>query len=64
MVKDESTPRMEWPLAIITEAQPDADGLVRKVKISVGTKDLGGHTRLLERPVQKLVLLLESSESH
>lgn len=25
MVKDESTPRMEWPLAIITEAQPDAD---------------------------------------
>jgi len=60
MVKDESTPRMEWPLAIITEVQPDAD----EVKISVGTKDLGGNTRLLERPVQKLVLLLESSESH
>ena len=46
-------PRAKWPLAIVVEATPDSDGLVRQVKLR-----LSGKNRFLHRPVQKLVLVL------
>lgn len=49
----EDTPRMQWPLAIVTQIFPSTDGLVRKVEVKRGSS-------LLERPVQKLVLLVEA----
>jgi hypothetical protein len=57
MLKDETVSRMEWPLAIVIEALTSSDGLVRKVKVKLGSRK-----SILERPVQKLVLLLESRD--
>jgi hypothetical protein len=67
IVKAEDQPRSEWQLARIMETTIDDDGLVRKVKIQIGDRKLGKKGQrlvkpsILERPVQKLVLLLESS---
>ncbi|XP_014677998.1 PREDICTED: uncharacterized protein LOC106817811 [Priapulus caudatus] len=55
MVKDDNVVRSHWPLARVTGTVTDKDGLVRKAKV-----DLGKEGRALERPIQQLVLLLES----
>lgn len=51
----EDSPRMAWPMAIVVEVYPGDDGLVRKVKLRFSTGSI------LERPIQKLVLLLEAT---
>ena len=53
IISDDHAAHSEWQLARVIEAKEDADGLVRKVKLRV-------RTSFIERPVQKLVLLLES----
>lgn len=64
---DERLPRGKWRLARVLETVSGLDGLVRRGKISVGDKRLNkkgersGKLSILERPVQKLVLLLETS---
>ena len=64
-VNDDS-PRMEWPVGIVIESTKDNDGLVRKVKISMCPKDVDqngirkGSCTIIERPMQKLVVLLET----
>ena len=51
LVVDENSPRNSWPLGRITEVKPNKrDGLVRRV--SLKTK-----TAVLERPIDKIVLL-------
>ena len=65
LIKDEVSNRMDWHLAIVTDTIQDEDGLVRKVKMSVGTKKLDKHGKrqgeltVLERPIQKLVVIVE-----
>lgn len=67
MDTDELSPRGEWRLARVLETVSGKDGLIRRVKISIGDKRLNkkgerlGKLSTLERPVQKLVLLLEAS---
>ncbi|KAJ8027339.1 hypothetical protein HOLleu_32457 [Holothuria leucospilota] len=65
LVKDHETPRMEWPLAVVKTAEADDDGLVRRVWVRMGSKALGSRLKKLEleRPIQKLVLLVENVES-
>ena len=64
ILKDDSLPRNCWKLARINEAYPGKDGLIRKVSIAVANNtldDTGRRTRptiYLERPVQKLILLV------
>ena len=55
LLKDEDVIRNKWPMGIIVGTLPGDDGLVRsvEVRISSGT--------VFKRPVNKLVLLLESS---
>jgi len=53
----ESSPRNRWPLARVTEVFKDQKGLVRHV--TVRTR---GST-YLQRPVDKLVLLMEEDGS-
>ena len=66
MDSDDLSPTGEWRLARAVETASSKDGLVRRVKISVGDKTLNkkgerlSKTSILERPVQKLVLLLEA----
>lgn len=65
LVKDHETPRMEWPLAVVKTAEADDDGLVRRVWVRMGSRALGSRLKKLEleRPIQKLVLLVENVES-
>ena len=63
--KDPDLPRNEWKLARVIEAKHSDDGLVRSVKLRMADDSIdksGKRTRKpmeLERPVHKLVLLLE-----
>ncbi|XP_049336713.1 uncharacterized protein LOC125802504 [Astyanax mexicanus] len=67
MLRDDNLPRCEWRLGRVSETTPDKDGLVRRVKVQLGDKHLGkkgehlSKLSVVERPVQKLVLLLETS---
>ena len=54
LVVDERTSRNLWPLARVTDITPDSMGVVRSVKVKTATSTL-------ERPIAKLVLLLENS---
>lgn len=52
IVNDHAT-RNEWRMGRVTKANPDKDGLVRKATVKSGDSEY-------ERPVQKLVLLIEN----
>lgn len=66
IVKEDNAPRNEWKLARVVETSED-DGLVRKVKVQIGQSKLGKkgehltQPSFLERPVHKLVVLVEST---
>jgi len=68
IIKDDNTPHNHWQLARVTEAQKGKDRLVSKVNLVVGDRRLsstGGRTRpvsFLEQPIQKVVLLLPSTD--
>ena len=56
LVKDEDTPRCQWPMARIVRVFPSSDGLVRSVELVTAASK-----NTLKRPIQKLILLLESN---
>ena len=68
IVKDEGLPWNQWRLARVVETYPSDDALVRKVKLLVADSSLdkcGKRSKppvYLDRPVQKLVLLVPSIE--
>ncbi|KAK0149793.1 hypothetical protein N1851_009449 [Merluccius polli] len=64
IIKEDILPRNQWQLGRVVETTVDSDGLVRRVKVQVGTqKSLKTNSpskpSIIERPIQKLVLLLE-----
>ena len=64
VIVQEEVPRNEWPLGKITDTSTDQQGLVRSVKIKLGSRNpqkKGNDTnsQTIKRPVQKVVLLLE-----
>ena len=67
IIKDDELARCQWRLGQVVEVYPDQDQLVRKVRLRVGDPTLdkfgrrGAKVSYLERPVHKLVLLLESN---
>jgi hypothetical protein len=69
IIKDEDLFRGNWKLGKVVEIMVDLDGLVRKVKVLVADPTIlkkgqwTNKSTILERPVHKLVLLLESSLS-
>ena len=56
LLKDNDLPRNKWSLAKVLDTQADEQGLVRTVSLRMPT----GST--LERPIDKLELLLEAEE--
>ena len=55
--------RNEWPLGIVEKTFAGKDGLTRKVHIRVGNKDIKckeARCKILERPIQKLIMLIEN----
>ena len=63
---DDNTPRCQWKLGIIEEVKPGADGLVRNVSVRLANADCDNSgkrrspSQVLERPIQKLVLIMSS----
>jgi len=58
-------PCMKWPMGKVVEVQKDADELVRRVKVQLSVKSdreikSQKQPSVLERPIQKLVVLLEA----
>ncbi|XP_072040573.1 uncharacterized protein [Amphiura filiformis] len=68
IIKDEAVLRNRWQLGRVAEVYPGEDGHVRKVKLAIGNKALNSKGKrslpqsYLERPIHKLVLLLESTD--
>lgn len=62
LIKDENLARNMWHIARIIETFVDADGLVRKAKLVVGSSDKHSRLSVLERPIHKLVLIKETEE--
>lgn len=65
LVVNEQTARGEWPLGRVVSTKVSDDGLVRSVRVQLGTRCLASNgkrtskLRELERPIQKIVLLVE-----
>ncbi|XP_029922895.1 uncharacterized protein LOC115370126 [Myripristis murdjan] len=65
IIKEDTLPRNEWHLGRVVQTAEGSDGLVRRVKVQVGQrksakeKDFPSKPSIIERPIQKLVLLLE-----
>ena len=68
LISDENQPRNDWRLGRVAESYTGEDGRVRSVKVFVGSRTLDdkgkrdGHLSTLERPVHKLVMLVEQSD--
>ena len=66
IIRDENLPRNQWHLGRVVETYKGKDGLVRKVKVLVGTSVLSPNGKCmearsyLERPIHKLVLIQEA----
>lgn len=66
IVKDDNLPRNQWQLGRVIETVQSSDGLVRRVKVQVGERkphkkqDPPSKPSVIERPIKKLVLLLEN----
>lgn len=53
LIVDDTSPRSSWPMGRVIETIPDSTGYVRRVKVRTKSK-------ILERPITKLCLLLEA----
>jgi hypothetical protein len=53
LLKDENMPRNDWSMGRVTATKPDSKGYVRSVVLKTSTAEL-------HRPINKLVVLLES----
>ena len=64
MIKDDQQPRNCWRLGKVVEVKKGSDGQVRSAKVMIGDRSKGIKSSpdksYLERPIQKLVLLLEA----
>lgn len=60
IIKDDFLPRNQWQLGWVVELIQGSDDLVRKVKVQVGDRKSSGKWSIVERPIQKLMLLLEN----
>ena len=68
ILKNENQPRNSWRLGRVVETYTEDDGLVRKVKLALADANLNSKGKrtaacsFLDRPVHKLILLLETEE--
>jgi len=62
IVQDE-VPRNKWPLGMVMEISMNQEGLVCAVKVKLGSrnpqKGSSSKCSIVERPIQKVVLLME-----
>ena len=58
----EDAPRNQWPLCKIIETNPDDQGIVSSATLLLGIDYKSNRERILERPVSKLVMILEAND--
>ena len=58
----EDVPRNQWPLYKIIKTNPDDQRILRSVTLHLGIDDNNNRERILERPISKLVLILEAND--
>ncbi|XP_078350872.1 uncharacterized protein LOC144635663 [Oculina patagonica] len=65
VIVKEDVPRNEWPLGKVIQTRSDKQGLVRSVRIRLGSRDSqrNGHDAI-ERPIQQVVLLMEADKNY
>ncbi|XP_078483450.1 uncharacterized protein LOC144743487 [Ciona intestinalis] len=69
LIHDDNAPRNQWKVGRVSVTYPSEDGMIRKVKLTVAEGDRdkqGKRTKapsVLERPIHKLVLLVENDDS-
>jgi hypothetical protein len=69
IITENNVARNQWKIARVEETFPDEDGMVRKVKLAIGDRELDTKGKrihpqaYLERPIHKLILLLENSDT-
>jgi len=67
IIKEDTLPRNQWQLGRVVETTEGSDGLVRRVKVQIGERKVTQKQNprckpsIIERPIQKLVLLLENN---
>ncbi|XP_046550437.1 uncharacterized protein LOC124260222 [Haliotis rubra] len=70
LIMDDNLPRNQWKIARVCETYTGKDNLVLRVKVAVGNRNLTvngkrlGPVSYLERPIHKLVLLVEKDEQN
>ena len=63
LLKDEAE-RNRWPMAKIIATNKGNDGFIRSVRLMLGASNkVDSAARYLERPVNKLLILVENDES-
>ena len=66
LIKDDNLPRGQWLIGKVVKLYTSQDHMIRSVKLLIGTSQLtevGKHqspVKYLDRPIHKLVLLLEA----
>ena len=60
LLKNEHLPRLSWHLCKVKEVFTGSDGKVRSALLLLGSRDKSETNTLLKRPVQKMVLIMES----
>ena len=61
IVRDKETCRNYWPMGVITQVIPSADGKIRSAKVRVVAEN--GKPTLYVRPVNEMVLLIPNAET-
>ena len=63
LLKEAAAERNSWPMAKIVATNIDENGFVRSVKLMLGTSGTTDMViQYLERPVNKLVILVEMND--
>ena len=58
----EDAPRNQWTLCKIIKTNSDDQGIARSVTLLLGIDDNNNRKRILERPISKLILILEAND--
>jgi hypothetical protein len=64
LLKDDNLPRNLWPMCRVEKLLPSNDGFVRRVIVRLASREKHSSKRVtLERPIHKLILLMETEAS-
>ena len=62
ILQEANTIRNDWQMCRVMKTYCNEKGFVRSVRLKIGSVDQGGRNNIVDRPVSKVVLFLESEE--